>query len=363
MLAFNSAIRRGDADLPHGKGEANSLPRGTLSETPAPSRSGNSSLPPPPQPIGLREAAGRGPAPRGGGVGGGGGGRAPAAEAPTRPTADAAGPLPTSPARSPQPAPCPPHSLTSVVVVLLLLGRHAPRQEGDLGQPQQQHQHPQPSRPHPAAPQPAPLRSGPPCPLPACLPAALRRGAAADRLARRSEAAPPRKARARATNGSRAASRAPPPSSRNRFAAAGDERDRPKRRAHAPPCAKLDACSEVPLPHWLPGLHQPPVATRFRRSRPGSGGGGGGERWRGGREAGLPPPRARSHIALRDWRAAASGRAQGGAGEGTGRCQRAVAACEEAPRARGGVGLVSRGGVAWRGVGVPLVARGRPGGR
>lgn len=209
----------------------------------------------------------------------------------------------------------------------------------------------------------SPLRSGPPCPLPACLPAALRRGAAADRLARRSEAAPPRKARARATNGSRAASRAPPPSSRNRFAAAGDERDRPKRRAHAPPCAKLDACSEVPLPHWLPGLHQPPVATRFRRSRPGSGGGGGGERWRGGREAGLPPPRARSHIALRDWRAAASGRAQGGAGEGTGRCQRAVAACEEAPRARGGVGLVSRGGVAWRGVGVPLVARGRPGGR
>lgn len=206
----------------------------------------------------------------------------------------------------------------------------------------------------------APLRPAVP---PACLPAALRRGAAADRLARRSEAAPPRKARARATNGSRAASRAPPPSSRNRFAAAGDERDRPKRRAHAPPCAKLDACSEVPLPHWLPGLHQPPVATRFRRSRPGSGGGGGGERWRGGREAGLPPPRARSHIALRDWRAAASGRAQGGAGEGTGRCQRAVAACEEAPRARGGVGLVSRGGVAWRGVGVPLVARGRPGGR
>lgn len=72
MLAFNSAIRRGDADLPHGKGEANSLPRGTLSETPAPSRSGNSSLPPPPQPIGLREAAGRGPAPRGGGWGVGG---------------------------------------------------------------------------------------------------------------------------------------------------------------------------------------------------------------------------------------------------------------------------------------------------
>lgn len=119
MLAFNSAIRRGDADLPHGKGEANSLPRGTLSETPAPSRSGNSSLPPPPQPIGLREAAGRGPAPRGGGVGGGGveaAHRRPRLPRAQRPTPPARSPPRPRAARSPPPAPrthSPPSSSSS----------------------------------------------------------------------------------------------------------------------------------------------------------------------------------------------------------------------------------------------------------
>lgn len=90
----------------------------------------------------------------------------PAPATPGQPGLSAAAPLPLAEG-DPTCTAGPP--LPALTVIILLLCRRAPRQEGDLSQPQQQHQHPQPAHPHPAAggparPLPTPLSLHPPRP-------------------------------------------------------------------------------------------------------------------------------------------------------------------------------------------------------